>query len=177
MPKQIVTLRLDEDDLTYLAELDLPGAANLSEKIRLLLADARAQRAGLTDHGAAYDFIKRLFSAPQRAVRAAEVRVEMRSELVNRVLTWLPDIAAFALAGAGPPAPVPGEADGDRLRRLERGLGERALALVDSMLQLARAGFPGCHEPEGLTRRAQSALVGVEVQGPAAKADSGGNHE
>ena len=44
MAKQTVTLRLDEDDLTYLAGIDVPGAANLSEKIRALLADAAGAR-------------------------------------------------------------------------------------------------------------------------------------
>ena len=160
MAKQIVTLRLDEDDLTYLAELEVQGATNLSEKIRALLADARAQRAGLGDYGAAYDFTRRLFAGPDRCVRDAEVQAEVRSEIIGRVLTWLPDAAAYLLSAACPRADSDAREDEQvrRLRQLERGLGERAIALVDSVLQLAHAGFPGCYEPEPLTRRAQSAL-------------------
>lgn len=157
MAKQTVTLRLDEDDLTYLAGLEMPGAANLSEKIRMLLADARAQRDGLGDFGAAYDFTRRLFAAPERCVRDAEVRTQVRSELIARVLAWLPDTAAFALSGACPRAPR-GKDDVEHLRRLEHGLGERVLALVDSMLQLAHAGFPGCYDPGILAQRSRSAV-------------------
>lgn len=160
MAKQTVTLRLDEDDLTYLARTEVPGAGNLSEKIRALLAQARAQQQGLSDHAAAYAFARQLLDAPDRAVRQAEIQAGMRSELVARTLAWLPDLLAYVLAGSkGPDAD--GMADEARqrgLRAFEAGLGERVLALTDSVLQLARAGFPGCHSPQALATRAQSTL-------------------
>ncbi len=152
MAKQTVTLRLDEDDLTYLAQVEIPGAGNLSEKIRGLLAEARAQREGMGDFGAAYDFSRRLFGQPERCVRDAEVREQVRSELIARVLAWLPETTAFVLSSAC--------ADGGReaLARLEQGIGERSIGLADSILQLAQAGFPGCYAPTTLAARAQSAL-------------------
>ncbi|MBD9369908.1 hypothetical protein [Xanthomonas sp. XNM01] len=154
MAKQTVTLRLDEDDLTFLAGIEVAGATNLSEKIRALLADARAQREGLDDFGAAYDFVRGLFAVPERRVHQAEVASQQRSELVARVLAWMPETAAFVLAGSAL------QAGGDTpkaLRDFERGLGERAMVLTESMLQLAQAGFPGCHAPETLSRRARFA--------------------
>ena len=169
MAKQTVTLRLDEDDLTYLAGIDVPGAANLSEKIRALLADARAQRDGLGDFGAAYDFTRRLFSTPERCVRDAEVRTQVRSELIARVLAWMPDTAAFMLSSACPRPDPRRKDDTEHLRRLEHGLGERVLALVDSMLQLAHAGFPGCYDPATLAQRSRSA-VGMSASAPASAA-------
>ena len=156
MAKQTVTLRLDEDDLTYLARIELAGASNLSEKIRSVLAEARLQREGLADYGAAYDFARRLFGTPERDLRQAELRNQLRSELVARVLAWLPETAAYVLSGAA------GATDGDEaaaLKRFERGLGERVLGLTDSVLQLARAGFPGCYAPGELERRATSAVA------------------
>lgn len=152
MAKQTITLRLDEDDLTYLAGIEVPGASNLSEKIRGLLAEARAQREGLGDYGAAYDFSRRLFGQPERYIRDTEVREAVRSELIARVLSWLPDTTAFVLSAAC--------ADSSRegLKRFEQGLGERSLGLVDSVLQLAQAGFPGCYSPDALEARARSAL-------------------
>lgn len=160
MAKQIVTLRLDEDDLTYLAELDVPGATNLSEKMRVLLAEARAQRAGLGDYGAAYDFTRRLFAGPDRCVRDAEVQAGVRSEFIGRILTWLPDTAAYLLSAACTPTSAEPHADDQvrRLRQLEKGLGERIIALVDSVLQQAHAGFPGCYDADLLSQRTRSAL-------------------
>lgn len=154
MAKQTVTLRLDEDDLTFLAQIDVAGAANLSEKIRALLADARSQREGLDDFGAAYDFVRGLFSVPERRIHQAEVASQQRSELVARVLAWMPETAAYVLAGS---AQRPGADTPQALRDFERGLGERAMVLTESILQLAQAGFPGCHAPEALTRRARFA--------------------
>lgn len=152
MAKQTVTLRLDEDDLTFLAQIEVGGAANLSEKIRALLAEARSQRQGLDDFGAAYDFVRGLLAVPERRVRQAEVASQQRSELVSRMLAWVPETVAFMLSGSSLQA---SQDTPQSLRDFERGLGERAMVLTESMLQLAQAGFPGCHAPEALTRRAR----------------------
>lgn len=151
MAKQTVTLRLDEDDLTFLAQIEMAGATNLSEKVRALLAEARSQREGLGDFGAAYDFVRSLLAVPERRIRQAEVDSQQRSELVARVLAWMPESVAFVLSGSAL------QASGDKersLREFERGLGERAMVLTESMLQLAQAGFPGCYAPDALARRA-----------------------
>ncbi|WP_440223671.1 hypothetical protein ACQQ2N_00325 [Dokdonella sp. MW10] len=157
MAKQTITIRLDEDDLTYLSSVELPGAANLSEKIRALLADARAQREGMHDAALAYDFTRRLFAGAERGIRSAELQAQMRSELVARVTAWLPDAAAIVLSAAELGS---GDVRGrtERLRTLERQLGERTIGLLDTLLQMSLAGFPGCYEPEALARRAQPAI-------------------
>jgi hypothetical protein len=162
--KQTITIRLDEDDLTYLSSMELAGAANLSEKIRALLAEARAQREGMQNPGLAYDLSRRLFAGPERGVRAAEMEAQMRSELIARLLSWLPDITAALVSGAAVLSAA-GEARGrdEQLKRLERTLGERAMSLVDSMLQMSAAGFPGCYEPEALKQRSQSAIGAIAL--------------
>ena len=107
----------------------------------------------------------------------AEVRTQVRSELIARVLAWLPDTAAFVLSGACPrpdPRKEPRQDDVEHLRRLEHGLGERVLALVDSMLQLAHAGFPGCYDPGILAQRSRSA---VNMSAPAAPASADTHRE
>lgn len=157
MAKQTITIRLDEDDLTYLSSVELAGAANLSEKIRALLAEARAQREGMRDPGLAYDFTRRLFAGPERSIRETEMQTQMRSELIARLLAWLPDVSAVVLAGAAAPAGSLRERS-EHLKKLERSLGERALGLLDSLLQMSLAGFPGCYEPHALSQRAQPAI-------------------
>ena len=163
MAKQTITIRLDEDDLTYLSSVEMNGAANLSEKIRALLAEARAQRDGMHDSGLAWDFTRRLFAAPERGIREAELQAQMRSELIARVAAWLPDISAVVLAGA-PPAAGTARERAESLRSLERVLGDRVIGLVDTILQMSLAGFPGCYEPEALSRRAQPALRSLAMQ-------------
>jgi hypothetical protein len=154
--KQTVTLRLDEDDLTYLSQVEISGAGNLSEKIRALIAEARAQREGTEDYGAAHDFARRLFSRVDRQINAAEIKAGTRSELTHRVVAWLPEATAYVLAGGQ--SQNTDESDLARLKSLEMGLGERTFGLVDSMLQLARADFSGCHEPKKLASRARFAV-------------------
>jgi len=156
MAKQTITIRLDEDDLAYLSSVEMPGASNLSEKIRSLLAEARAQREGMQDPSLAYDLARRLFAGPERSIREAEMQTQTRSELVARMLAWLPDVSAVMLA-AGIPAGTARERS-EHLRKVERNLGERAMSLLDSLLQMSLAGFPGCYEPDALIERAQPAI-------------------
>lgn len=156
MAKQTVTLRLDDDDLTYLSRVEISGAGNLSEKIRALIAEARAQREGTEDFAVALDFAHRLFARVEREINAAEVSHDMRSELVHRLLAWLPEITAYTLSAC-----QSGERDNDcrtRLKVVEQGMAERAFSLVDSMLQLAGSEFSGCHSPEKLAKRARFAV-------------------
>ena len=163
MAKQTITIRLDEDDLTYLSSVELTGAVNLSEKIRALLAEARAQREGMQDSGLAWDFTRRLFASPERGIREAEIQLQMRSELIARIAAWLPDVSALLLAGT-PETSGSSRERNEHLKKLERSLGDRVLGLVDSILQMSIAGFPGCYDPESLSRRAQPALRSLAMQ-------------
>lgn len=156
MPKQTITLRLDEDDLTFLSQVEINGAGNLSEKIRALINEARAQREGAKEYCAAHDFARNLFARIVRQINAAEVETGQRSELTHRLLAWLPEAVAFALSAC--PNKEDTKACGERLKTIELGLSERAFSLVDSMLQLGKADFAGCLETEKLVSRARSAL-------------------
>ncbi len=152
MPKQTVTLRLDEDDLTFLSQVEISGAANLSEKIRTLINEARAQREGMEDPAAAHDFARRLFARVDRQIHAAEMAHGLRSELVHRVMAWLPDITAFALSACrGQDTEQDVRAS---LQRLESGLAERSFSLSESIRQLGQGGFRGCYRPKALASRA-----------------------
>jgi hypothetical protein len=98
MAKQTVTLRLDEDDLTYLSQTEIAGAANFSEKIRALLAQARQLREGMENFASAHEFARDLFARAERAVSSQEIETGLRSELIHRVLAWLPEITALVLS-------------------------------------------------------------------------------
>jgi len=154
--KQTVTLRLDEDDLTYLSQVEISGAGNLSEKIRALISEARAQRDGMRNYAAAHDFSRQLFARVDRQVNSAEVEAAARSELTHRVLAWLPEAVAFALSANL--ADEDQSKDVAALSNFEVGVAERAFSMVDSMLQLAQAEFPGCLESKKLAKRAAFAV-------------------
>jgi hypothetical protein len=149
--KQTVTLRLDEDDLTYLSQVEISGAGNLSEKIRALLAEARAQREGCEDFAAAHDFSRRLFARIEREIHAAEMESDVRSEFVHRTLAWLPEVTAYVLSARRSEERVESR---QNLERFELGLAERVFSLVDSMLQMSHAGFSGCYSSDKLVKRA-----------------------
>ncbi|QKK03828.1 MAG: hypothetical protein HND55_14875 [Pseudomonadota bacterium] len=151
MAKQTVTLRLDQDDLAYLSQVEITGAANLSEKIRALIAEARTQRQGSRDYLSAHDFARQLIARVERQINAAEIDATVRSELIHRILAWLPEALAYALSAGQVMARANDQTAG--LRALEHGLAERTFSLVEAVLQLAQAGFPGCLDPQALASR------------------------
>lgn len=155
MAKQTVTLRLDEDDLTYLSQVEIHGAGNLSEKIRALIGEARAQREGTDSYSAAHDFSRQLFARVDRQINAAEVETAERSELSHRLLAWLPEAVAFTLAANQ--TAQPSTKQSAALVAFELGLGERAFSLADSMIQLAQSDFSGCLARDRLMERASFA--------------------
>ncbi len=154
--KQTVTVRLEQEDLDYLSAVDIQGAGNFSEKIRALLAEARAQREGVNDPAAAHDFARRIFSRVDREIHAAEIRAGTRSELMHRMLAWLPEVTAYVLATDDRDDESP--CSRQRLGRIELGLMERVSSLVDSAQQLSQAGFRGCYDPAALAQQAGSGL-------------------
>jgi len=153
--KQTVTLRLEQEDLDYLSAVDIQGAGNFSEKIRALLAEARAQREGVNDPAAAHDFARRIFARVDREIHTAEIKAGIRSELMHRMLAWLPEVTAYMLATDGDDEK---SSHRQRLGNIELGLMERVLSLVDSTQQMSRAGFRGCYDPDALMQRAAGRL-------------------
>ena len=160
MAKQTVTLRLDEDDLTYLSQVDIQGAGNLSQKIRALINEARAQREGTKDYAAAHDFARSLFARVDQQINFIELETATRSELTHRVLAWLPEAVAFMLSASE--CGKQSAQDSPDLEAFEVGLGERAYSIVDSLIQLAMADFSGCLAPNKLAQRASFAIRQIQ---------------
>jgi len=158
MPKQVITVRLDESDVEFLAAMDLEGAVNLSEKLRALIRDARQHIEPERDPVTAFERARSQLVVAERYLKEAELSLEMRSELLARVLGAMPEIEGLIKSAS---AVLPDLKDGPRrsaLERLERQVAERLLSLVDSIGQMTLAGFPGCYDGVWLTRRAASAV-------------------
>ena len=148
MAKQTMSLRLEQEDLTFLASLDKSGSGTLSDKIRGLIDEARIYRQGMERHDAAYDYARNLIAPVDRRITSAEMCSGKRSELVHRALSTLPELLAFTLSAC--PAKTD-DADAEkRLAEIERGLAQRLLSLVSAIIELQNTGFAGCIDPETL---------------------------
>lgn len=100
MPKQSLTIRLEPEDIAFLSEMPAAGSPSLSAKLGLVVSEARRRREGLHDYETALRHVEELVTPAERSLRAAENESEKHSELVTRVLDWLPETLAFLLSAA-----------------------------------------------------------------------------
>ena len=75
--------------------------------------------------------------------REREMEHRLHSELLIRMIEWLPDAAAFIIVGAGAM-----EASGDReaLELLEQGTADRVFRLVESVLRMGVTEGCPCYD-------------------------------
>ena len=156
MAKQTVTLRLDEDDLTYLSQVEISGAANLSEEDSYP-AD-RGQ--GLNATGCTIRLrLTTLPAACSLALNATSAQPKCPSEFDPSSLTGCcPGYPKSPLSRYRPAATRLPSKPSSNARILELGLAERVFSLAESMQQLANADFPGCLERKKLASRASFAV-------------------
>lgn len=157
MAKQLVTVRLDEDDIAFLSALDMPGASNLSEKLRALIAEARSQSERLNEYTPALDFSNKLFARSLRSVQSAEQHTGLHSEFLTRVIGWLPDAVALTVSECQDVLDPPTHTR-QALKLAEQRIAERVMSLVTSTHSLALSDWAGCYDPAGMAERARPHL-------------------
>ncbi|VWD41329.1 hypothetical protein [Burkholderia lata] len=139
---QTVSVRIPEDDLAWLVELQLPDATSPSDKIRALIADARRRGRG------AHDFVRcaALFREQVRpvldAIDAYEHATHHRSEIVTLLAAQLPDLMASLVTAAPPGKPI-----GDAAGELEARLTAKSMRVLLGLLRLAVTGNPPAYHP------------------------------
>ena len=128
-----ISLRISDDDASFLASLELSGAATPSEKIRTLIGRARAEAEDGRTYEASLVRIRELLEPTSLQLRARELSSRQRSELIADTLYWLPDLVAFLMAG---PESVGRKGD-DGLKAFEAGVADRIFRYIEAVLRLA----------------------------------------
>lgn len=127
------TIRLTEEDQTFLASLKIAGATTISDKIRALVEDKRLQQQAGHDYRSALILANSLIDPIQDAVKLAENRHAVHSQLVRRVIEWTPELLATLMADATDNNHK--EINKATLQHLEQALIEQISRLVDTALQ------------------------------------------
>lgn len=120
-----VSVRMTNEELAMLSELDLPGSVTPSDKIRALVKNAHRAQAKFGDFDLAYEAEMARFAGAQHGLRKSEANLRIHSEFLVRLLSWLPDANAVVLSSI--------DAQGlevKELEALEDATSDRALALL-----------------------------------------------
>ena len=127
------TIRLTEDDQTFLTSLKIPGATTVSDKVRSLIEDRRLQQEAGRDYKAALTLANNLIDPLHDNIKMAENQHQMHSQLVRRVLEWTPELLATLMTdGFSHREQLPGKAE---LETLESSLVNHLFRIMDVILQ------------------------------------------
>lgn len=141
MPGKTVPLsvRISDEDASFLAGLDIEGAVTPSEKLRALLTSERRLREGAADPAATEEMLEDLCRPARRRLRRAEQRTGLRSEVAHKLYDRVPKLAALALTG---PAQDKDEAEEKALANWEAQWVALALALCEDLLHVGLVSEP-----------------------------------
>lgn len=141
---QTISVRVPDDDLEWLLGLDMPGVRNPSDRIRSLIASDRRLREGMTDYVACVSMLRDFLRPFENALRAAERRLGLHSEVVAAVSDSLPEIMAETLAFP----PLRDDEDGRAtLAGIESDLAARTMRLLIRLLRLSITQATPAYDP------------------------------
>jgi hypothetical protein len=127
-----LSVRLPDDDAAFVAGLEIEGAATPSDKLRAIIREARLRTEMSRSFAEAHDQLQSLLRPSVQALRMAEHDSGLHSEVLERCLPWLTEIAAFILS-----SPLDVSKSSQDLIRLEDGVAVRIFRLFEFALRLA----------------------------------------
>src|SRR5688572_17035553 len=141
-----LSFRVTDEDAEFLAGLELPGAITPSEKLRALITRARLEHAQERTYEGSLGRVRELLEPTSQTLRAREMAIRQRSELIADTLYWLPDLVAFLMAG-----PESSRKGGEDLRTFEAGVADRIFRFVEAVLRLGVTAKAPCYDPDLIT--------------------------
>lgn len=154
-----LSVRVSEADATFIAKLKVPDAITPSEKVRVLISQARQRYQSTEDIAEAAAFVRALIEPQREAIRSAEAKSGVHSELVSRLGEWLPEFVAYFLASPISKAETPSDALSD----LERGLVTRLTSLFESVLRMAVTRREPCYDSAAISSRLAGVIELVQL--------------
>lgn len=139
-----LSVRIDQEDYDFIAQLHIEGANTPSEKVRELLKQARLNHQQNHDYAHNLDDMERFIQAAKRHVLHAEKEYGIHSTILARLFEHIPDLAATLSAD------LPENASEQDLQHYEREMMWRVVRLMDAILQLAVVGKGAAYDDKVL---------------------------
>ena len=154
-----VGVRLTDEEATFLEEVQLDNAATPSDKLRAIIDEARRRKLGTQSYPTALDLCEDLLGPTGRILRRSQNTQEVHSELVSRLLEWVPECMAYLVASNGRSTDL----ELEQLKEIEAALARRVGVLMQSVLQLAIPQQAPLYDNTVLRRQLSAVLELAEV--------------
>ena len=161
MPRKTIPIstRITPEDAEFIAGWTDDEAKTPSEKLRAIIAVARRRQRGTQEYASSLRFAEELMAPTLTILRTSEHATSLHSELVTRLAEWLPECFAYFVSCNGDDTQL----DEDALRRIEKGLADRVVTLMQSTLQMAVTRKSPCYEPTLIRERVRPVLDLADV--------------
>lgn len=145
-----ISARIPHEDAEFISQFQINGATTPSDKLRAFIDEARRRQQGKQDYRGSMALVQDLISPVSNHTREQEHNQHIHSEMVTRMLDWLPDTMAFVMSSVN-------AADDDRngasLKRLEEGIADRVFRLMESVLQMGVTQRSPCYNEKAIQER------------------------
>ena len=150
-----ISARIPQEDAVFISQLKINDAKTPSDKLRAIIAEARRRQENQQDYRGCMTMIQDMITPVGARARELELEQGRHSELVSRVLEWLPDTMAFIMAAGGV---MEGEQTGQQLNTLENGIADRVFRLMESVLQMGVTQRCPCYDVQAIQARVEPVL-------------------
>lgn len=159
-----ISVRITPEDASFLAQLTIDGATTPSEKVRGLITQAREQQSSRRTYPESVAHLRATSANTRKALDEAERRLDVHSELIHRIVDWLPEAMARLNSawteGNEEAGSEPQLAD---LERLERHLVDRVMRLFEGLMRMAVTSSCPAYDPAVIDNRIGSVIELAEI--------------
>ena len=156
---QNVSARISQEDAEFLSQLEIGGAKTASDKLRAIIEQARLNHSSINDYEASIRRMNELLAPINHHIRHFESNNEAHSELLFRVIEWLPDTLALIISTEQDKK----ETSAKTLSQLEASVADRIFRLIETVLQLSVSRQCGCYNTNLMQERIEPVLELSEI--------------
>lgn len=150
-----ISARISQEDAEFISQLSIADAKTPSDKLRALVSDARRRSLHEEDFRGHLKMFQDMIGPVKAKISETELAENTHSEVVSRILEWIPDMMAFVLSTTATKEETMSK---EQLTQLEAGLTERIFRLLDATMQLALTNPSPCYRSSVIQDRASSLI-------------------
>ena len=151
-----ISARISQEDAEFLSQLTIAGAKTPSDKLRAILTDARQRHLEGLEYQSSLQLTLDMYLPLVERIQKAEYEAGIHSELLIRLIHWLPDMAAYAVSGLQ--CSEEDKQQKECLTAFEQGVAERIFRLMESVLQMGVTQQSNCYNPGVINDHVQPVL-------------------
>jgi hypothetical protein len=150
-----ISARISQEDAQFLSQYKVEGAITPSDKLRAIITETRERQHRLKDYRGSINMFQSLLAPVDAEIRELELQHQTHSELITRILEWLPDMMAFIIASETKLNKNTKKAE---LEKIEEGIADRVFRLIESVMQMGVTQRCPCYDSKAISSRVEPVL-------------------